>query len=120
MEVQGAIKLIDDTQEFGSNGFRKRSTVIVTDEQYEQEIQVEFVQDKCSLLDAYEAGQEVKIGINLRGRCWTNPQGEDKYFVSLNGWRIEAIEGGGRQDSAVDAHEAKVMKGEEEEDDLPF
>lgn len=90
MEVVGKIKWIDETKTYGSNGFRKRELVVTTEEQYPQHILVEFVQDKCDLLNSFQLGQSVKIGINLRGREWVNPQGETKYFNSVQGWRIEA------------------------------
>src|SRR5690606_40015769 len=89
MEVQGKIKMIDDTKTYGSSGFRKREVVVTTEEQYPQHILVEFVQDKCDLLDKFQVGQPVKIGVNLRGREWVNPQGETKYFNSIQGWRSE-------------------------------
>lgn len=92
MEVQGRIKLIGTTQTFGVNGFQKRELVVMTEEQYPQPIVIEFIQEKCSLLDNYQIGQLVKVGINLRGREWTNPQGEVKYFNSLQGWRIEYVQ----------------------------
>ncbi|MDH3323317.1 MAG: DUF3127 domain-containing protein, partial [Flavobacteriaceae bacterium] len=92
MEVQGRIKMIGETQTFGGNGFRKREVVVTTDEQYPQHIMVEFVQDKTDLLNNYKEGQQVKISINLRGREWVNPQGETKYFNSIQGWRIEALQ----------------------------
>lgn len=92
MDVSGRIKLITDTQEFGTNGFRKREIVITTDEQYPQYISVEFTQDKCALLDGFQVGEDVKISFNLRGREWINPEGVAKYFNSLNGWRIERIQ----------------------------
>ena len=85
MEVQGTVKLINDTQTFGSNGFRKREIVVTTEEQYPQHIMIEFVQDKTNLLDNFNVGQQVKISINLRGREWVNPQGETKYFNSIQG-----------------------------------
>ena len=88
MEVQGKIKLIGDVQTFGNNGFRKREVVVTTEEQYPQPIMVEFVQDKTDLLNNFNVGQNVKISINLRGREWVNPQGETKYFNSIQGWRI--------------------------------
>ena len=91
MEVSGKIKWLDETKTYGNNGFRKREVVITTEEQYPQHIMVEFIQDKCDLLNAFQMGQNVKIGINLRGREWVNPQGETKYFNSIQGWRIEAI-----------------------------
>ena len=88
MEVIGKIKLIGDVQALGSAGFRKRELVVTTDEQYPQMIMVEFLQDKVDLLNNYTVGQDVKVSINLRGREWINPQGEAKYFNSINGWRI--------------------------------
>tara|TARA_B100000427_G_scaffold50457_1_gene38455 strand:+ start:4 stop:378 length:375 start_codon:yes stop_codon:yes gene_type:complete len=91
MEVQGKIKLVGDIQEI-TDSFSKRELVIVTQEQYPQTLCVEFVQDKMSLLDDFQEGQEVKIGINLRGREWKNPEGKIKYFTSLQGWRIENLQ----------------------------
>ena len=91
MEVSGKIKWLDETKTYGTNGFRKREVVITTEEQYPQHILLEFIQDKCDLLNAFQIGQNVKIGINLKGREWINPEGETKYFNSIQGWRIEAI-----------------------------
>lgn len=92
MEVQGRIKEIFETKEYGRNGFQKREMVLTTEEQYPQHLKIEFVQDKTNLLDSYEKGQLVKISINLRGREWINPEGEAVYFNSINGWRIEAVQ----------------------------
>lgn len=89
MEILGKIKLINQTQTFGSNGFRKREMVVVTDEQYPQMIMVEFIQDKCDILNNYSVGEDVKVFINLRGREWINPEGVAKYFNTIQGWRIE-------------------------------
>ena len=91
MEVQGKIKLVGDIQEI-TDSFRKRELIIVTQEQYPQTLCIEFVQDKMSLLDDFQEGEEVKIGINLRGREWKNPEGKIKYFTSLQGWRIENLQ----------------------------
>ena len=126
MEVQGKIKMVGQTQTFGSNGFRKREVVVNTEEQYPQSIMIEFVQDKCDLLNSYQVGQDVKISINLRGREWVNPQGETKYFNSIQGWRIENL--ASAQSSApgmppvapVDAFEPTSDFKEQDHDDLPF
>jgi len=91
MEVQGTIKVVGETAEFGAKAFKKRELVVTTEDQYPQDIMIEFVQDKCELLDAYELGQNVKVGINLRGREWINNEGVAKYFNSLQGWRIEKL-----------------------------
>ena len=92
MNISGKVKLINETKEYGSNGFRKREIVLTTQEQYPQNILVEFIQDRTDLLDAYKIGDFVKIDINLRGREWTNDKGEVKYFNSIQGWRIEKVE----------------------------
>ena len=65
MEVTGKIKMVDTTKEVGSSGFKKRDVVVTTDEQYPQHILVQFVQDKCDLLNNFNVGDAVKIDINL-------------------------------------------------------
>jgi len=120
MELQGKIKLIGETKEFGSNGFRKRELVITTDEQYPQHILVEFVQDKCDILNKYAVGQDVKIGINIQGREWTNPQGEVKFFNSIQGWRIEGLQSASKPLPTSQEAFEPAGKLNEEKDDLPF
>ncbi|MFH6603377.1 DUF3127 domain-containing protein [Maribacter algicola] len=125
MEVQGKIKLIGETQTFGNNGFRKREVVVTTEEQYPQHLMIEFVQDKTELLNNYNVGQPVKISINLRGREWTNPQGEVKYFNSIQGWRIESLQSEAANNemppvAPIEAFEPVDTLNEEEHDDLPF
>lgn len=124
MEVQGKIKMIGETQTFGSNGFRKRELVITTEEQYPQHILVEFVQDKTDLLNNFQVEQSVKVNINLKGREWINPQGETKYFNSIQGWRIESLqdETSGELPPVppIDAFEPVSDLNEEDHDDLPF
>ena len=88
MEVIGKVRVVGQTQEVSAS-FKKRELVVTTDEQYPQHILIEFGQDKCNLLDGLKAGDDVKVGINLRGREWVNPQGETKYFNSIQGWRVE-------------------------------
>tara|TARA_R110002167_G_scaffold7159_4_gene33780 strand:- start:507 stop:782 length:276 start_codon:yes stop_codon:yes gene_type:complete len=91
MEVIGIIKLVGATQEIGAKGFRKRELVVTTAEDYPQMLMIEFTQDKVDLLNNFSEGQSVKVAINLRGREWINPQGEAKYFNSLQGWKIDTV-----------------------------
>ena len=124
MEVSGKIKWLDETKTYGNNGFRKREVVITTEEQYPQHILVEFIQDKCDLLNAFQMGQNVIIGINLRGREWVNPQGETKYFNSIQGWRIEAVAASSSSEMPPmpppPAFEPADDATDEPDDDLPF
>lgn len=92
MEIQGRIKQIFPSQAIGQNGFEKRDLVITTEEQYPNDIIIQFTQQRCDLLDSLQVGQNVKVYINIRGREWTNPQGETKYFNTIEGWKIEVIQ----------------------------
>ena len=92
MEIQGRVKQIFPSQVIGQNGFEKRDLVITTEEQYPQTIIIQFTQQRCDLLDSLQVGQNVKVYINIRGREWTNPQGETKYFNTIEGWKIELIQ----------------------------
>ena len=127
MEITGKIKWIDEVKTYGSNGFRKREIVVTTQEQYPQNIIIEFVQDKCELLDSYQIGQDVRIGINLRGREWVNPEGQTKYFNSIQGWRIDQLDQGADNDESIQTQKPfettdldANQNDNEEEDDLPF
>ena len=125
MEVTGKIKMIDQTKEVGSGGFKKRDVVVTTDEQYPQHILVQFVQDKCDLLNGFQVGEPVKIDINLRGREWTNPQGETVYFNTIQGWRIAKAQGDAPAAQAPPMPAAQAFApatnlNEEDADDLPF
>ncbi len=115
MKVTGKIKLINETQTFGNN-FNKRELVVTTDEQYPQHILIEFTQDKCTLLDKFQVGQNVEVSINLRGRIWTNPEGIAKYFNSIQGWRITGLES---QSLEIPERDTSTYI-DEEPDDLPF
>jgi len=127
MEVQGTVKLIDETKTFGAKGFKKRELVVTTEEQYHQHIMIEFVQDKCDLLNTFTPGQRVKVGINIRGREWENPQGEIKYFNSIQGWKIDALDTAQSGSNPgmppvppMEAFSPADHLNEEDHDDLPF
>ena len=111
LQVKGKLKIKSDLQTFDS-GFTKREVVVTTDDQYPQNIAVEFMKDKCALLDAYKVGQDVKISINLGGREWINPDGVAKYFNSITGWKIDKA-----AEAAKPFTPPTVL---EQESDLPF
>ena len=125
MEVQGSIKVIGEVQEISAT-FKKRELVVSTDEQYPQTLSIEFIQDKTELLNKFEIGQNVKVGINLRGREWENPQTKEiKYFNSIQGWRIELLENSNSDDvlpplDNLSPFEPASETNDEDLDDLPF
>jgi hypothetical protein len=124
MEVTGKIKMIGEAKNVGSGSFLKRELVVTTEEQYPQHIMIEFVQDKCDLLNGYQTNEAVKVSINLRGREWVDPQGVTKYFNSIQGWRVERLQAAAPTQAppmpAAAAFEPATNFKEEEHDDLPF
>jgi len=113
MEITGKIKLINDTQTFDS-GFQKREFVVTTNEQYPQDIKLECIKDRCSLLDSYSVGDEVKVAFNLRGNEYNG-----RYYVNLQAWRMESATSAAPVDTAPIPTEESIPLAEEQ-DDLPF
>lgn len=91
-KMKGVVKVIRPTQQV-SEKFSKREFVVtdLSEAQYPQDILFELKQDKTSLLDNFMQGQEVEVSFNLKGREWTSPQGDVKYFNTLDAFKIDAI-----------------------------
>ena len=139
MEIQGKLLEISDTVQIKET-FRKRDFVVeyADNPQYPEYVKFECIQDKCDMLDNYAVGQDVTVSFNLKGRKWVDPQGETKYFNSLQAWRMQPASGAsptpdnaaaGSNDSSAPASPPAassggsnpvISAGEGEEDDLPF
>lgn len=116
--ITGKLKVVNETQQI-KDTFRKREFVLTDDSStYSQHISFQLIQDNCDLLNGFQVGDEVKIMFNLRGREWTSPSGEVKYFNSLDVWKVERSGEVAAQPSAPMASEAPPLP--QEEDDLPF
>lgn len=89
MEIKVEVINVGVEQSFGENNFKKRVLICKDEGQYSQEYCIEFVQDKCNLLDDVMEGTWVTVHYNLRSRKWTNNDGQDQYFLSMSGWKIE-------------------------------
>lgn len=116
--------------------FRKREFVIEYAEnpQYPEFVKFELIQTNCEQLDNFEAGEEISIAFNLKGRKWTDPKsGQVKYFNSLQAWKLEKTGSGIGQNSNPTDSGTKQEKTDQantgdswmsenfsEDDDLPF
>lgn len=142
MQITGKIIRIFDAQQV-SDKFRKREFVVEYSDnpQYPQPLLLQATQDRCEILDKYQPGDVVDVQFNLRGREWTSPQGEVRYFNTLEAWRVTPAEGttpaaqhpyhqtlskptpapvlDGKQTAAA-LYSTTPEKQSEEDDDLPF
>jgi len=127
MEVTGILKVKFDTNVV-SERFKKRDFVLTVEpgSPYPQHVTFQLVQDKVSILDSFNVGDEVKVLFNLKGREWTSPQGEVKYFNTIDAWRMEKVGAGQSQAPAsnnagkMENNNPPVFTSSSADDDLPF
>lgn len=128
MEVTGILKVKYDTQQV-SDKFKKRDFVITIEptSPYPQHVTMQLTQDKVSLVDNFNIGEEMKVSFNLRGREWNSPQGETKYFNTIDAWRLEkagSMQNNQSSNNSTAAPQntssAPVFNSSAADDDLPF
>lgn len=112
-ELTGKIKLIQEPKTFDSGFTKREMVVIVEDGKYPQEINLEFVQDKTALLDNLQAGQEVTVTFDIRGREYNG-----RYFNNLQGWKI--TQPSGNTDEPPPPSEQHYPGPADFDDDIPF
>ncbi len=81
MKIQGTIHLVKKTRVI-SEKFRVRELIVIPadNSKYPQYVPFQVTNSACESLDEYEPGQLVEIEFQLRGREWTSPAGEVRYF----------------------------------------
>ena len=110
MEITGNIKLISETETGTSKAgktWTKRQLVVTTNETYPQDIAIDFMGDKTSLLNNFQVGNPVSVSINIRGQEYNG-----KYYNSINGWKIANYIG--------NVTNSEQQPAREETADLPF
>jgi hypothetical protein len=129
MNIKGKLLEKFDTQQV-TDSFRKREFVVEYAEnpQYPEFIKFELIQTNCEQLDGVDVGQEINVNFNLKGRKWTDKNGEVKYFNSLQAWRLERandIESTSTNSGSVEGdlnppEWLSNQPGPQADDDLPF
>lgn len=133
MDVTGTIRTVLKEQTVGAKGFRKQDFVLdVEGGRFPQIVCFTLTQERLGLLENYREGDQIRVHFDLKGREWTSPQGEVKYFNTLEAWKIEdpgssnsgRSSGGSSSGSATnrnrsDEAESKPIGGSMD-DDLPF
>jgi len=130
MEIRGKVHEIGDVQQV-TDTFKKRDLIIQYAEnpQFVEYIRFEATQDRTSLFDNLNVGDEVEVSFNLRGRPWTNKDGVTSYFNSLVAWRVakvttETVSSGTPSAPGPQAFNAPptvdISADDGKDDDLPF
>jgi len=91
MKIIGSLKVKNDVIEI-SNSFSKREFVLtVVDGAFSNDILIQLTKDKVTLINDINIGDLLEVEVNLSGKCWVNPEGVEKYFNSLNAWKVSKI-----------------------------
>ncbi|HLL23456.1 MAG TPA: DUF3127 domain-containing protein [Kofleriaceae bacterium] len=106
IETIGKLHTIYETKQV-SERFTKREFVveIADNPKYPQTVLFQLTGDRCSQLDGLNVGDQVAIEFSLRGREWRSPNGEVKYFNSLDVWKLVPARAGqqaGRRQNSYD------------------
>ena len=86
-DLTGKVKLVQDAKTISDRFTVREFVVTVEDGNYPQDIALQFVNDKVSLLDNIQAGQEVTVSFDIRGREYNG-----RYFNNLNAWKLQTGE----------------------------
>lgn len=105
MDITGTLEVKFD-EEVISDKFKKRDFVLTIDPngQYSQHVQFQLSNDKCSLIEKFAIGDELRVYFNLLGRAWRKDD-VTKYFNTLSAWKVELVKEakhGTPQDSIFD------------------
>lgn len=92
-------------QQVISEKFSKIDFIMITDGEYPQYLQIQAGNDKMSLLDGVNGGDNVIVKLNVKGRKWVNPEGEEKFFNSLELWQLIKV-----QEAAQQAEKAEIIQ----------
>jgi hypothetical protein len=131
MQIQGKIHATFDAAQV-TDRFRKREFVLELEaaSKYPQYVLFQLTGNRCEALEGFEAGHEVNVEFALRGREWTSPKGEVRFFNSLEVWSIDRVgegqgEGASAGGSVAGGAPSGATTGDEppppsDDDDIPF
>jgi hypothetical protein len=87
-------------------------------------VKFQSVQDKTSIIDKVNIGDEIKVYFNIKGSKWEK-EGKVNYITNLDAWRIEQVLPSGTDHPVIDAEYMEPLdtfsaSSPEAIDDLPF
>jgi hypothetical protein len=119
-EITGKLIAKFDTVQ-RSESFKTREFVIektddINGRSFTNYIKFQCVQDKTSMPDRFNIGEEVKVQFNIKGSRWEK-DGRTNYITNLDAWRMESMklaQNNASEPNYNDIPPADVV------DDLPF
>ena len=104
-----------------SDRFKKREFVLTDNSpSYPQTILFQLTQDRCPLIENMNVGDEITVHFQLKGREWKNPQGEIKFFNSLDVFKVDAVKNSSADSTISEPSFNNETLVPTPDDDLPF
>lgn len=88
-EVVGKVEKIMDTIQRTATFKMREFVLLIQEGSYPQYIKFQATQDRCSILDNFNEGDDIQVTFDLKGRPF-DKGGETIYFTNLEAWRINA------------------------------
>ncbi len=85
-EIEGKLHKKFETESKTATFQAREFVLYIEDGNYPQYIKFQLTQDRCSLIDTFNEGEQIKVTFDLRGREWN-----EKYFTNLNAWKIDKV-----------------------------
>lgn len=89
MKIVGNLYRVEDVVEVKE--YKRRNMVLEHDNSgYTQYILFELFQGHCDLIEKMnlKSGERIRVDFTIKGRKWKNQEGEEKYFNTLQAWKI--------------------------------
>jgi hypothetical protein len=82
-------------------------------------VKFQCVQDRTSMPDRFNLGDEVKVQFNIKGTKWVK-DGRENYITNLDAWRMETMKLGQSSGSNDSVNYNDMPPPSDNIDDLPF
>jgi hypothetical protein len=119
-DVTGKIYQINETQQI-TEKFSKREFVLELSNNpaYVEKVLFTLTRDKIDSINEYKVGDTINVKYNLKGREWTSPKGDVKFFNTLEVWNISSSSDEAKSSESQN-DDLKNTVSEESGDGLPF
>lgn len=92
--------MVQKTATFKTREFAVEKTDDIGGRSISNFIKFQCVQDKTTIIDKVNVGDEIKVHFNIKGTKWEK-EGKVSYFTNLDAWRVEAVTSSAGGDSVA-------------------
>ena len=116
--------VVQRTETFKTREFAVEKSDIIKDKTILSYVKFQCVQDKTTIIDKVNVGDEIKVYFNIKGTKWEK-NGVTNYITNLDAWRIEQILQPNAKNGPIDSEYMEPLdtfsaSSPDAVDDLPF